>query len=103
MQREQDDLPDARDVGEEHEEPIDPDPQPAGGWHPVFERLEEVLVERVGLVLAGLARPLLEQELGALLVRVRQLRIARPELHATDDGVHVLGEPRVVAVRPRER
>ena len=61
MQREQDDLPDTRHVGEQHEEPVDPDP--GAGRRAVFERLEEILVERVGLELAGLARLLLQQEL----------------------------------------
>jgi GAF domain-containing protein len=103
VQREQDDLSDARDVREEHQEPVDPDPEPAGRRHPVFERLEEILVERMGLQLARLARPLLEQELRALLVGIRELGVPGPELHPADHGVHVLGEPGVVAMGPCQR
>jgi hypothetical protein len=103
MQREQDDLTDAGRVGEQHQEPVDPDPEPARGRHPVLERLEEVLVERVGLQLAGLPRLLLQQELRALLVGVGELRVPCAELHPADHRVDVLGEAGVDAMRPRER
>ena len=70
---------------------------------PCSSAVEEVLVERVGLQLAGLPRLLLQQELRALLVRVGELRVAGAELHPADHRVDVLGEAGVVAMRPRER
>src|SRR4029453_15281004 len=64
---------------------------------------EEVLVERVGLQLAGLPCLLLQQELGALLVGVGELRVPRAELHPADHRVDVLGETRIVSMRSCER
>src|SRR5207249_979634 len=41
-QREQDDLTDARNVGQDHGEAVDPESEPAGGWHPVFKGSQEI-------------------------------------------------------------
>src|SRR4051794_38791680 len=43
-QREQDRLPNTQ-TGERHHQPVDPHSHTARGWHPVFEGLQEVLVE----------------------------------------------------------
>src|SRR3989442_915652 len=63
---EQDQVADRRDVGEHDQQPVDPDPDPTGRWHPVLERRQEVLVERMGLLVARRLRPRLSFELRTL-------------------------------------
>ena len=41
--------------GEQHDQPVDAEPQPAGGRHAVLQGADVVLVHPVGLVVAGLA------------------------------------------------
>src|SRR5690349_1398065 len=59
-QRKQDDVPDGRAVGEQHDEPIDADALARGGWHAELEGADVVLVHLVRfLVAAGTAAQLL--------------------------------------------
>jgi hypothetical protein len=50
--RKEDDVPDARRVGKQHNQPVDTDADAARRWHAVFERGAEVLVDHHGLVVA---------------------------------------------------
>ena len=68
----------------------------------MFQGAQEVLVERVHLVAKHLLHLLLQLELRALLDRVVELAERGHQLEARRDQVEVLGEARVVTVRPRE-
>ena len=89
--------------GEQQQQPVDPDPEAAGRGHPVLERPQEVLVERVDLVAEHVLHLLLELELRALLVGIGELAERRDQLDARGDEVEVLGQAGVVPVRTRER
>src|SRR6266540_1118825 len=98
--REQDHVSDGGHVGQDHREPVDAETEPAGGRHPVFEGPNEVLVERMGLLITPPARFLLRGEAGPLVVRIGHLRVGRPDLHTPDVEVEVLRDPRRGPVRP---
>jgi hypothetical protein len=68
----------------------------------VLERLEEVLVERSGLLVLP-ADLLLRQEPLALILGVGEPGVGRPDLDAGEVRVGVLGERGVVAIRASER
>src|SRR5579884_731906 len=51
--REQHDLTDRAPPGEEHDQAVDSDPDPARRRHPVFQGLDERLVVGLGLLVAG--------------------------------------------------
>ena len=54
LKREKYDVANAGRTGEHHDQPVDPDSQPTGGRHPVFQGQEEVVVtHRHGFVLTG--------------------------------------------------
>src|SRR5438445_1286113 len=72
-QRKQDHISDRRAVGQEHHEPIDPDPFPARWRQPVLEGPDVVLVHLVRLEVAARAILLLRVEAAALLGRIVQL------------------------------
>src|SRR5688500_7795120 len=69
-QRKQDDVPDRRAVGEEHDETIDADALAAGGRQTVFQGADVILVHRVRLEIARLPILQLRLETAALLGRV---------------------------------
>src|SRR5687767_7626137 len=96
QQREEDDVADRRAVGEEHGQPVDPDPLPRRRRHAVFEGAHVVLVVDVGLGVAGLAgRELLAEALG-LHVGVVELREGVRDLHAPHVQLEAFDEPWVV-------
>ncbi len=64
--REEQDLADRCLVGKQHHQPVHPETEPTCGWQPVLQRQQIVLVERVGLRLAGGARLRLRLEPGSL-------------------------------------
>src|SRR5512134_1562850 len=103
LAREHDQVADARRVGQEHQHPVDPHAEPAGRGHAVLQRSEEVLVEGVHLVAEHRLHLLLQLELGALLDRVGQLAERGDELQPTGHEVEMLGQPRVLPMRARER
>src|SRR5919108_1548221 len=70
---EQDDVPDAVRVRQQHDQPVDADAQPARGRQPVLERPQVVLVDGHGLGVAGSPLPGLVLEPAALLVGIDQL------------------------------
>src|SRR3954454_4819977 len=66
-------------AGQQHEQSVDAEPEPAGGWHGVGHRLEEGLVELHRLRIArGRPQRLLGQS-SPLVQRVDQLRVRRPQ------------------------
>src|SRR3954447_1944905 len=100
---EEDDLPNTAPPGEDHDQPVDAHSHPAGGRHAVLERAEEVLVERLGLLVSGGGLAALLLEASALLVRIVQLRERVAELDAPREGLPPFDESRLAAVRLRER
>src|SRR5262245_6993535 len=87
---EEDDLADGATAGEEHDEAVDADAEAAGGRHAVLQGDEEVLVQGLGLVVAGGAQPGLLTEAGALLQWVVELRVGVAELEAAGVGLEPL-------------
>ena len=75
----------------------------AGRGHAVFEGHQEVLVERVGLLVAAPLGLLLGLEPAPLVVGVGELGVGRADLHAGDDQVEVLGDAGAGAVRAGQR
>ena len=80
-------------MGQEHDEPVDTDPETSAGWHPQLEGVEEVLVDlhRLGVACGGLERLLGEPR--PLVDGVGQLAVCRADLHPGDDEVPALDEP----------
>src|SRR5437588_4052348 len=70
---EKDDLADRLPAAQDHHQAVDADPDPAGWRHPVLERLQERLVVRLRLDVAGSGELPLLLEAGALLVGVVEL------------------------------
>ena len=51
QRREQDDLADRLLPGDQHHQPVDPDPEPAGRGQSVLQRFDVVVVDRLGFLL----------------------------------------------------
>ena len=86
-----------RSPGQHHHQPIDPDPDPAGGRHPVLERLDERLV--VGLVSSPASNALSRRCSSGSLSSVNALAISIP----LDVGLEALHVPLLRAVALGER
>src|SRR5579859_467268 len=71
--RKEDHVPDVGPVGEEHDQPVDAEPDPAGGGHAVLEGAEVVLVDLMGFAIAPLPEPGLFLEAAPLLVGIVEL------------------------------
>src|SRR4029453_7124702 len=99
---EEDDVPDRGNVEEDHQESIDPDPDAPGGGHSMLQGADELLVERMGLVLPSRLGLGLGLEPGPLLVGIGELRERGRQLDAGHHEVEVLGEPRVLPMGPGE-
>src|SRR6185312_14556362 len=89
--------------GQRHDETVDPQAEAASRRHPVLQRLQEVLVERLRLLVAGAQQLLLLLEATPLLVRVVQLAERVGELDAADKSLEALDDSRLGAMRLRER
>ncbi len=87
--------------GEDHHQPVDPEPEAARGRHPVLQRLEEGLVVRLRLVV-GSGRTLGRQA-RALLDRIVQLAERVGYLDPVAEGLEALDEPRLAAMSLGER
>src|SRR5437867_3600801 len=90
--REEDHLADRRLVGQEHGQSVDPDAQATGRRHAVLERDQEVLVERVRLLVAGPPGRGLLLEARPLVARVVQLGERVAQLEATGVPLEPLDE-----------
>ena len=60
--REEDHVADRVDAGDEHDQPVDADPEPAGRRQPVLERFDVLVVDRLGLLVAAGLEPRLRLE-----------------------------------------
>src|SRR5581483_3614291 len=96
---EQDYVADRARIGQDHQQPVDAQAETARRGHAVLERRQEVLVHRVGLLLALAPGLGLDLEASSLLVGIAELGVGRDELHAGDHEVGVLDEPGSGAVR----
>src|SRR3984893_14831847 len=103
QRREEHDLADRRQPGEEHAEAVDPDAEPAGGRHAVLQRAEVVLVDRPGLLVAGRPQLCLSLEPRSLVDRVVQLAESIGELTSAHHALETLDQGGVVPVDARER
>ena len=101
--REQDHLADRLRAGDQHHQPVEPDPEPAGRRQPVLERPDVVVVDVLGLLVAGRLGRRLGLEPRALVDRVVELRVGVGQLARGDDRLEALHEVGVGAVRARER
>jgi hypothetical protein len=103
-QREQDHVADRhRLIGQQHHQAVDAEPHPARRRHADLERVDEVRVERAERALLVVDPRELLAELRLLHVRVVQLRVVRPDLHAPDEQVRPLGDRRGRRLGPRQR
>ena len=80
-----------------------PDAEPAARRQTVFQRGDVILVERLGLLVAGGARQHLRLEAGALIDRIVELGEGVGDLPAVDIGFEPLDEARIVRVGLGER
>src|ERR1700704_2391945 len=70
---EQDDIANARTVGQEHHQPVDADAQAAGGRHAVFERADVVGVVVHGLLVTRFLHARLLEEARRLVLGIVEL------------------------------
>src|SRR5262245_25698336 len=71
--RERDDVADRWAVGQQHNQTIDSDAEPAAGWQPVFEGSNVVFVQRLRFLVACGPRPHLGLEARPLVLRISYL------------------------------
>ena len=96
---EKNDLADRPPAAQEHHQSIDPEADPGGRRHPLFERRQEGLVDRLRLLelaRAGVRAQL--REALALLVGVVQLAEGVGDLDPPGVGLPALDEARLRAV-----
>ena len=103
QRREEDHLADRVDAGQQHHQPVDPDPEAARRRHPVLQRADVVVVDVAGLRVAALLGARLGLERGELLGRVVLLAVGVAQLEPGDDQLEALDVGRVVAVHPGQR
>ena len=103
QRREQDHVADRRRAGHQHHQPVDADPEAAGRRQAVLERADVVLVDVLGLVVAGRLRARLGLEALALVDGVVELAVGVGQLAAGDDRLEALDQRVVVAVHARQR
>ena len=103
QRREEDHLADRVDAGQQHHQPVDPDPEAARRRHPVLQRADVVVVDVTGLRVAALLGARLGLERGELLGRVVLLAVGVAQLEPGDDQLEALDVGRVVAVHPGQR
>src|ERR1044072_2041815 len=86
----QDDLSQASGPAQHHDKSVNPDPDTPGRGHPLFERLDEGLVEGLGLLVAAFELGRLLFEAPPLLVRIVQLAERVGDLDAAGEGLPAL-------------
>ena len=80
QRREEDDLADRVDLGQQHDQAVDPHAHPTRGRHAVLEGADVVEVDVAGLGIAGGLGPGLVAEAGQLLDRVVELAVGVGQL-----------------------
>src|SRR3954469_19179956 len=101
--REEHDLADRAPAREEHHEAVDPDADPARRRHPVLEREQVRLVERLRLLVARRRVTDLLLEAPPLVVGIVELGERVADLHPADDRLEALDEALLGAVALGER
>ena len=101
--RKQDDVANARAVGQQHDQTIDADAAAAGRRQAVLERADVVGVVVHRLIVAGLLRLGLLLETRGLVLRVVQLGEAVGDLAPGDEQLEALGDVRVGVAASRQR
>jgi hypothetical protein len=91
------------DVGEQHQQPVDPDAEPARRGQAVLEGAHVVLVDGHRLLVTACLLGRLLVEAGALLDGVDELGERVADLTSGDDRLEPLDQPRHLAVVARER
>jgi hypothetical protein len=82
---EQEHVPNGWSVGQEHDQPVEPEAEAAGGRHAKLDGFEERFVDvRCGVSLIAIGESGLRGEKLALEQRIVQLRIGVRELHPRD-------------------
>src|SRR5690606_16395869 len=100
---EQNHLADVGLVGQEHHQAVDSDSEATGGGHPVFQSLQEVLVDGVSLVVAGGTGLHLALESPPLVDGVVELGEGVGVLGAGDDQFEAVGDVGVFAAAGGQR
>src|SRR5262249_56281185 len=90
-------------VGERRDDAADPHAEPAGGRHAVLERGQKVLIKRLGLDVASLARAHLLLETLTLHARVVELGKRVGNLDSTGEGFESLDFLRLLWLSLGER
>ena len=85
-------------LAEQHDQPVDPDAEPAGARHALFERAHVVQVDVARLGVAARLGPRLGLERRELRHRVVLLGVGVAQLEARDDQLEAFDVVRVVAV-----
>src|SRR5438477_12972494 len=93
-----DNVPDRWAVGQQHDQPIDANAEPAARGQPILEGDDVILVERLSLLVARRPRLHLRLETGPLVLRIGELGKRVGNLPAVDVGLEALSEPRVAAI-----
>ncbi len=96
--REEDHLADRVDLGQQHDQAIDPHPHPARRRHPVLEGTHVVEIDITRFRVAGGLGLGLLPEAGELLHGVVQLAVGVGQLAPGDDHLEPLDQGRVVTV-----
>src|SRR6201989_3686650 len=91
--REEEDFPQGFGAGEHHHQAVDAEADAAGRRHSLFERLDEGLVEGLGLFVAALALGDLFLEAAPLLVGVVELAEGIGDLDAAGERLPALDQP----------
>src|SRR5712691_12081273 len=100
---EQDDVADRGLVGEDGDQPVDPEAHAPGGRKAIFERGEEVLVHGMRLLVARGARPRLVFEASSLVIGLVKLGEGVGDLLAGDEELEPIRQPRVRGAPPGQR
>src|SRR5438034_7911944 len=101
--RKEDHITDGGLVGQDGREPVDAHAHAAGRREAVFERGEEILVHRVGLVIAGSTSARLVFETSPLIVRVVQRRAGIGDLFAGNEQLEALAQPGIAGSAEGQR
>src|SRR5450759_1683949 len=91
--REDNDIPYVLAAGRQHGKSVHANPKATRRWHTVLEGLQEVLINRVGFVIAGRSLPSLRLETLPLFYRVGQLGEGVGYLLSRNEDLEALGEP----------
>ena len=91
-----------RGAGQQHDEAVEAERDAGAIRQAVFERRQEILVDRISLAVERLLFGLIGEKSAALLLRVGQFAERIGEFEAADIKLEALAEPRVAGLWPRQ-